>query len=184
VRESVDGYRDLSFAERTGHALAATRLSFAYVNLGRRDARLREVYEEQLEDALRFDPDLVLVVAGGNDALRADFDASRVRVELFDVLAPLRSVGAQPVTVGLFDLARSGLVPAPHAAAMAERFDRLDAVTRDVAAELQAIHVDTHHHPLAADPAIFSSDGVHANARGHAVAAAAIATALADALPG
>jgi lysophospholipase L1-like esterase len=105
-------------------------------------------------------------------------------VELVDVLAPLRTAGAQPVTVGPFDLPRSGLVPASHATAMAERFDRLDAVMRAVAAELEAVHVDTHHHPLAADPGIFSSDGHHANARGHAVAAAAIATALAHALPG
>lgn len=184
AREPADGYRDMSFAERIGHALAATHAGFAYVNLARSDARLRDVYDGQLEEALRFDPDVVLVVAGGNDALRADFDAARARVELVDVLAALRTAGAQPVTVGLFDLPRSGLVPAPHAVAMAERFDRLDAVTRAVAAEQDAIHVNTHHHPLAADPGIFSADGIHANARGHAVAAAAIATALADGLPG
>jgi hypothetical protein len=38
--------------------------------------------------------------------------------------------------------------------------------------------VDTHHHPRAADPEIFASDRMHANARGHAIAFAAIVRAL------
>ncbi|MFC0598192.1 hypothetical protein [Streptomyces palmae] len=49
----------------------------------------------------------------------------------------------------------------------------------DLARGLGGSHVDTHHHPLAADPGIHAGDRVHANARGHAVAFAAIATTLA-----
>jgi hypothetical protein len=43
-----------------------------------------------------------------------------------------------------------------------------------------AIPVDTHRHPLAADPRIFSYGRIHANTRGHAIAAAAVATTLAQ----
>ncbi|MFJ5786628.1 hypothetical protein [Streptomyces hydrogenans] len=55
---------------------------------------------------------------------------------------------------------------------MARRFDELDRITADLTRTLNGIHVDTHHHPLAADR-------VHANARGHAIAFAAIATTIA-----
>jgi hypothetical protein len=64
---------------------------------------------------------------------------------------------------------------------MIERFDDLDAVTASVAAELGALHVDSHHHPRASDPGIFASDRMHANARGHAIAFAATVEALASA---
>lgn len=48
-----------------------------------------------------------------------------------------------------------------------------------VASSLGGLHVDTHHHRRSSDPAIYSSDGVHANARGHAIAFAAMVQALA-----
>ncbi|MCW2918254.1 MAG: lipolytic protein family [Actinomycetia bacterium] len=62
---------------------------------------------------------------------------------------------------------------------MAERFDRLDALTSRIAAEHGGAHVDNHSHPLAADPGIFAGDRIHCNARGHAVAAANLVKALA-----
>jgi len=181
VREAVDGYRDRCFADRLGDALAATRAPFAYANLGEPGLELAAIRARQLPAALGRRPDLALVAAGGNDALGRDFDGERVRRELAALVAPLAHAGALVVTIGLFDLARSGLPPADVAPVMAERFDALDAITAALAAEVGGIHVDTHHHPRSADPAIYSRDRIHANARGHAIAFAAIADALARA---
>lgn len=178
VREPTAGYVDAGFADRVGAALAATRDGFAYRNLGVRDLRLAEIRERQLGPALAFAPDLAMVVAGGNDALGRRFDEDAVRAGLTALARPLADAGALVVTIGLFDLARSGLVPAPAAEAMAERFDRLDAITADVAASVGGLHVDTHHHPRSADPSIYASDRIHCNARGHAIAFAAIVRAL------
>jgi lysophospholipase L1-like esterase len=178
IREPVDGYRDAAFADRVGEALAAAHDGVAYRNLGVRDLRLAEIIERQLPDALAFRPDLAMVVAGGNDAIRRRFDGERIRAGLLDLVRPLAEAGAFVVTIGLFDLARSGLVPPEYAPAMTERFDELDRITAAVAADVGGLHVDTHHHPRAADPAIFASDRIHANARGHAIAFAAIVRAL------
>jgi lysophospholipase L1-like esterase len=177
IREPLAGYRDASFADRVAAILAGDRPGFAYLNLGRRDLVLDEIRRTQLVPGLAFEPDLAIVVAGGNDALRRSFDDDAARAGLTAIVAPLAE-RAQVVTIGLFDLPRSGLVPAGIAPGTVERFDRLDAITAEVAAEHGAVHVDTHHHPRAADPAIFSSDLIHANARGHAIAAAAIVRAL------
>jgi len=106
------------------------------------------------------------------------FDDTRTYDQLTALAAPLTAAGAQLVTIGLFDLARSGLVPPPHAAAMADRFDHLDTITARVAAHHHGVHTANHHHPLAADPSIFASDHIHANARGHAVAASTLIRAL------
>lgn len=180
IREPLDGYRDAAFPNRVAEALAETRDGFAYRNLGVRDLRPNEIRERQLATALAFQPDVAMVVAGGNDALGRGFDADRVRSELTAIVAPLAESGAQVMTIGLFDLGRSGLLPPELAPTMTARFDRLDAITADVARRAGGLHVDTHHHPRAADPAIFARDRVHANARGHAIAAAAIVDALAS----
>jgi lysophospholipase L1-like esterase len=178
VREPAEGYRDECFANRVGQALTAAHEDAAYVNLGVRELRLAQIRDTQLPAALEFAPDLAMVIGGGNDAISRRYDPERVREELRQIVVPLAEAGAFIATIGLFDLARSGLVPPEHAPAMTERFDELDAVTAEVAAEVGGFHVDTHHHPRAADPAIFASDLMHANTRGHAIAFAAIVHAL------
>lgn len=181
IREPADGYRDACFADRVGEALVTAQADAAYRNLGVRDARLAEIRARQLPGALAFGPDLAIVVGGGNDALRRSYTPERVRDGLRAIVRPLASSGAFVVTIGLFDLARSGLVPDEYALPMREKFDELDAVTAAVAEEVGGLHVDTHHHSRASDPSIFASDLMHANARGHAIAYAAIVRALADA---
>lgn len=178
VRGPLDGYRDVSFSDRLVAALASTRPGFESVNLAIPYLTVAEIREVQLEPALAFAPDAVLVSAGGNDAFNP-FDPDHLRTQLELLLVPLAESGATVLTVGLFDLARSGLVPADQAVEMAERFDTLDRITAEVTQGLGGIHIDTHHHPLSADASIYARDRIHGNARGHAVAFAAIVDALA-----
>ncbi|TDD37023.1 hypothetical protein E1286_37720 [Nonomuraea terrae] len=124
----------------------------------------------------------MIVSAGGNDALRRSFDDERFGADLTSIVGPLVAQGVQLVPIGLFDLARSGLVPDPYAGPVAERFDRLDALTGRVAAEHGGVHVGNHAHPLVADPGIFAGDRIPCNARGHATAAANLARTLSSLL--
>ncbi|MCQ4213867.1 SGNH/GDSL hydrolase family protein, partial [Streptomyces longispororuber] len=178
VMDPLPGYRHRSFADRFTDALAATRPGLTAVNLATPHLLIDEIRDQQLRPALDFAPDVVMVSAGGNDAFRA-FDPATLRAKLASLLTPLAKRGAFLITIGLFDLPRSGLVPPEHADTAARRFDELDHITADLTHTLGGIHIDTHHHPLAADPAIYAADRIHANARGHAVAFAAIATTLA-----
>jgi lysophospholipase L1-like esterase len=179
VREPLAGYRDMGFADQVGEALGG-----AHLNLGVPGLRLREVRESQLADALAFAPDIALVIAGGNDALDAGYSAELVRRDLAAIVEPLAAAGALVVTVGLFDLPRSGLLPPDVAPLMAARFDELDAITADVVAGVGGLHVDTHHHARGADPGIYASDRIHCNALGHALAYAAVVDSLAAWLSG
>jgi lysophospholipase L1-like esterase len=181
LREPVDGYRDLSTADRFAEALGVHQPALVYRNLAVRDLRAEEIRDQQLAQALALEPDIAIVSAGGNDALRRSFDPAAVGAQLHGLIAGLQAHGALVVTIGLFDLARSGLVPDPYAEPMAERFDALDAVTSAIALDRGAVHVDNHHHPLAADPSIYASDRMHGNNRGHAIAATNLFHALAAA---
>jgi lysophospholipase L1-like esterase len=173
VREPLDGYRDMGFADQVGEALGG-----AHLNLGIPGLRLDEIRESQLAGALAFGPDIALVIGGGNDALDPDWSPERVLHGLSAIVAPLAAADAFVVTVGLFDLPRSGPLPPEVAPVMAERFDELDAITAGVTAGAGGLHVDTHHHPRAADPAIYASDRIHCNALGHAIAFSAVVDAL------
>jgi lysophospholipase L1-like esterase len=178
TREPTPGYRDASGTDRLAGWLARPRPDFRHWNLAARGLRLAEVRAAQLPAALELEPDLVVVAAGGNDALAHDFDPRALEAELGALLRPLAATGALVVTLGLFDLARSGLVPSEIAVPLAARFDRLDDLTRDACRAVGGIHIENHAHPRASDPGIFSSDRIHANARGHAIAAATLVAGL------
>lgn len=184
VREPTDGYDDLSATDRVAAALTAAHPDATAHNLAERDLVLREIRERQLDAALALKPDLVLLSGGGNDAMRRGFDPDRVRHELLEIAEPIAAGGALVVTIGLFDIWRSGVVPDPPAATMAGRFDALDELTAAVAAYVGGVHVDLHHHPCSTDRGIFSRDLVHCNARGHAIAATATLRAIAARLAG
>jgi lysophospholipase L1-like esterase len=184
TREPTPGYRDASGTDRLAEWLARSRRDFRHWNLAQPGLRLAEVRAAQLPAALDLEPDLVVVAAGGNDALARDFDPEAVEDELRALLRPLAASGALVVTLGLFDLARSGLVPSELAGPLAARFDRLDDLTRDICVAAGGIHVENHAHPRSTDPGIFAGDRIHANARGHAISGATLAAGLHACLQG
>lgn len=179
VRQPLDGYLDESFTDRLGHALAVTRAGFRYENFGVRDLKLQQIIDSQLPPAIEVLPDAAVVIAGGNDVLASQFDPVYIKDRLDALLGALAETGADIITIGLFDLARSGLVPPELRYELAARFDVLDQLTVEAVAEVDGLHIDTHHHPRSADPAIYADDRIHCNARGHAIAFAAIVTELA-----
>ncbi len=175
VREPTHGYLDLSMADRLEDALSAGRPELSFSNLGVTGLKIAEVTDTQLDVALEQQPDLVVVSAGGNDAFERGFDRDRTAAELKHLVGRLSDAGARVVLIGLFDLGGSGLLPEEIGPKMSAKFAVLDEVMHQVAAEVPGCVVsDNRRHPLSQDPSIFSSDLIHCNARGHAVAAATL----------
>ncbi|GGR94368.1 hypothetical protein GCM10010169_43620 [Micromonospora fulviviridis] len=170
--EPVDGYPDLQWADRIGAELRTVRPELAYRNLGRRGLRAHEVRATQLAPALEFEPDLALVVCGGNDAFRPAYDPEAVDAELTAMVTALQGAGADVITVGMFDVSHSPAVPDPLRAGLGARMRLLSAHTGRLAQRLGTLHVHLTDHPLVADPSLYSSDGRHGSARSDAVATA------------
>ena len=182
VREPHDGYRDLSWIERIVQPLGAAAPGQTLMNLGHSDLRAAEVRELQLPAALRFGPDLAIVAAGGNDALRRSFSPERVADELHAIVGPLREAGADLLMLELMDIVASGLIPEEYEAELDERLAGLAAATREVAARHGAMLVEMRGHPICADPGVYARDRLHLNARGHAIVASEAIRVMSDAL--
>ncbi|MBO2453127.1 SGNH/GDSL hydrolase family protein [Actinomadura barringtoniae] len=181
IREPTPGYRDLSWTDHVEEALRTVNPGFTSLNLGLRNLLAAQVREQQLEKALAFEPDLAIVTAGGNDMFRRRFDDEGVRAEIAAMVGAFRAIGADVVTIGLLDLTKAGLGDPRWRAVSSDHSRRLAELTADVATELGAIHVYNGRGSEAeTDPGIYSSDQIHLNARGHAIAAANTIRTLAD----
>jgi lysophospholipase L1-like esterase len=179
VHGPAPGYRDLSWMDRVTAALRSVRPDLVARNLGRRGLLAADVRKQQLAEALHFGPDLAVVVAGGNDMFRDRFDVAAVEAELEAMVEPLRTGGADVITMGLFDITAAD-PSAPTAHLLSKRIRRLADATGAVAARHGAIHVDFSVHPAGTDPSIYSDDRLHPNARGHAIVAAETIRRLAE----
>jgi len=176
VGDPVPGYRPLALADRIAAELETAGPELAYLNLGLRNLRVREIRARQLAPALDFRPDLALVVCGANDALRPGYQhsyrADAVDAEMAAMIRGLQERGALVVTMSLFVWPGYCSLPPWLAPPPAERMAALGGRTNALATALGTAHVDLTGHPAAAGRGLISADGLHTNARGQAIAAA------------
>ena len=170
--DPVDGYVNLPWADRIAVELTAARPELAYLNLGERELRAAEVRARQLEPALAFRPDLAMVAAGGNDALRRSYRPETVDRDLAAIVSALRDTGADVITVGLFDVSYAPAFRPKVRPQLGDRMRELSHRTRELGAALGTLHVDLTYHPAVRLPGIYSADGLHGNLRSHAICAA------------
>jgi lysophospholipase L1-like esterase len=183
VREPSPGVRDLSWVDRIADVLHAVSPGVTVMNLGLRNLLAGEVRERQLDAALAFGPDLAIVAAGGNDTLRRTYTPEAVEHELDAIVGPLRAAGADVLMTELLDIVAAGLIPDEYAEALDARMRSLATVTRTVAERHGAMLIAMREHPASADPAVYSSDRLHLNARGHAIVGSEAVRVLATAIP-
>jgi lysophospholipase L1-like esterase len=179
VGDPVDGYRPLDWSRRVARGLRSHHPELAYLNLGVRGLRAREVRETQLVAALDFAPDLAAVCAGGNDTMARRFDADALEQELDELVGALREAGADVLLFTLMEIGEAVELPDPWGTRLGERMAQLASVTRSVARRHDALLAECAGHPRAADPSVYSADMLHLNMRGHAVVAGVAMRALA-----
>lgn len=170
--EPLDGYSPLQWADRLAHELRVSAPRLDYLNLGVSGLRADEIRAGQLERALAFEPDLALVVGGGNDAFHPRYDGARTIGELDAMVRALQTAGATVITLGMFDVSYSPAVADWLRPGLRSRMADLARRTRALAGERGTVHVHLADHDLSTDPSIYSTDGRHGNARSDAVAAA------------
>jgi lysophospholipase L1-like esterase len=175
--DPVEGYQDASWVERLVTSLDGGRRRVDQLNLGVIGARAAEIHAGQLERALSFGPDLVVVSSGGNDLFSRRFDLPQVVSHVEAVVDALSSAGAVVVTFGIFDVSIGGFIPPLRAPGFRRRVQELNCAVARVTARHDGVFVDCFDHP-ALSSSVFSADQLHPNRRGHAVIATEMVLAL------
>lgn len=146
--------------------------AFQYANLAVRSRRVRHLVDEQVPACLALRPDLVSVLIGANDLVRARVDVASVADEVEIAVRRLRESGADVLLATVF-------LPGRAAAGMfARRFAAYNARLRAVAASTGAILVDLEAVPELARLDLWADDKVHLRSRGHRIVAYRAAEAL------
>ncbi|WP_413760388.1 SGNH/GDSL hydrolase family protein [Streptomyces sp. MMBL 11-3] len=177
IRQPAPGYADLSWADRVAAALRAVNPDLEFRNFAERDLPAARIRATQLEPALAFRPDIALVVVGGNDLLGRTFDTPAVETEQARIISALRTRGCTVVTMGLFDNTWTPYVDDKYKVVMKQRLQEFSDLTRRVTERMGGLYVDLPAHPAGREP-IFATDGLHLNARGHAIVATEVVRKL------
>jgi lysophospholipase L1-like esterase len=174
VGDPMPGYDRAGWVDQVAAALRTVRPDLAYLNLGQSDLRAAQVRERQLARALAFEPDLALVACGGNDALRPRYEPEVASREVAAIIEPLQQAGADVMTISVVVVSYYPAFPDWFRPTASERMRMLAEHTNALAAKLGTLHVDLADHPTGRLPyhELLSRDGLHANARSHAVCAA------------
>ncbi|MCX4098278.1 SGNH/GDSL hydrolase family protein [Nocardia sp. alder85J] len=175
VGDASPGYRELFWAARVVSVLRTAVGEVEFLNLGRINATTRQVADEQLDAALRFEPDLLYVACGGNDLWTDQPDYEAAERNLDRIFGAGRKIGARLATMTIADAVPEDQ---PQLAPFRDRLDRINKVIRRVADRHDAILVDLWWHPVGRRPDILSADNIHFNISGHAVVAAEVVKAL------
>src|ERR671914_509263 len=67
--DPTEGYAGVTWPTRVAAALAREREGLSFANLARHRAKVADIRDSQLDKALDLEPDLVVLVGGGNDLL-------------------------------------------------------------------------------------------------------------------
>ncbi|QDQ09680.1 SGNH/GDSL hydrolase family protein [Streptomyces spectabilis] len=178
ISEPRRGYRLDSWSDLVIAALREVRPELAHINLGRRDLVTAQVQESQLQQALDFKPDLVIALCGGNDGLRKVFDPDAAERDLEALFTPLRESSGTLVTSGFFDIIGNPHFDPRYRDMARERLAVLSQRMQAVSERLDAVYVDMQTHPTGREESVWSTDGIHLNARGQAVLGTEIIRAL------
>jgi len=143
-----------------------------YANLAVRSRRVRDVVETQVPRAMELGADLVSILIGANDLVRAGNDPVQRAALLCDSVAVLRGSGCDVLLVTPFYPLR------PVSRWFTARFAAFNRVLRDCAADTGALLLDVAADPVLVGTDRWAEDRVHLNPAGHRGLAYAAAEVL------
>lgn len=169
--DSPGGFR--GWADRFAEALATINEDFSYANLAVRGKLIRQISEEQVDDALELRPDLISLCAGGNDVIRPGTDPDEVADQLEKIIVRLKAGGA---TIMLFTGVDTAFQPVFRS--IRGKVAIYNENVRKVAQRHDCIVVDQWAIDELKDGRYWAGDRLHLNALGHHTIAMAALAAL------
>lgn len=164
---SPGGYR--GWADFVSKELSHGQSDFSYANLAIRGAKIRQVVERQLPQAIHLAPDLVTFQAGGNDLIRLDANPDKLAASVDPAIEALCTTGA---TVLIFVGPDSG--PGTVLGHVRSKIALFNETLRAIATRNDAMVVDLWALRDLSDPRMWDRDRLHLSPIGHQKVAALV----------
>ena len=164
---SPGGYR--GWADCVAKELSHGQSDFSYANLAIRGAKIRQVVEKQLPQAIHLAPDLVTFQAGGNDLIRLDANPDKLAAAVDPAIEALCATGA---TVLIFVGPDSG--PRTVLGHVRSKIALFNETLRAIATRNDAMVVDLWALRDLSDPRMWDRDRLHLSPIGHQKVAALV----------
>ncbi|WP_040808342.1 SGNH/GDSL hydrolase family protein [Nocardia concava] len=175
--DPTPGYADKGWSDRVAEILRRVRPDLEYLNLARIGVTTDETVAHQLDRITEFGPDLLHLPSGANDIFRRTPDFERI--EKATRLMYDRAAGTRALLT-TFIPGRAFVVPT--IADWDKRIRGMNAITRRVAAEYDAVVIDFWDHPVNDRENLLSADRIHFSTSGQAVIATEVVRRLAHIL--
>ena len=163
--DPVPGIEPLRWPDRLALALQQLNPRLRYKNLAQEGHTIHDIHTQQYPKAEALHPDLVSIIAGGNDVFSPHWALDQYRYTLENLLQAFRGQGATVLTFTMLN--PSAILPARLAAKICARLEETHAIIRDLSNQYQCICVDCWHLVNTHEPGIWSADRKHPNARAH-----------------
>lgn len=174
VGDEEEHAHDSGWASYVAHALGASY----FLNTARMGARARTITSEQIQAAIDAQPDLALILVGGNDVLRGDFKHTEVREHVTATIRSLQAAGAAVVLLRLHDPRRTLPFPRVVRNAIGSRVDRVNLALDDSAADTACIYINLTTDEKIYEAAAWHVDRMHIGPRGHRYLATVVLASL------
>lgn len=158
--------------------MRAASPNMRYTNLATRGLRAAEIRSQQMPRGLNLQPDWVSIIAGANDALRGPFQPDGLRAELNLMFGAFEGIGARILTATLPNFTLRLELPDPLQERVKHNLEAANGLIRELARRHGALCFDFWESDLDKNPALWSEDGVHPNARGYLETAKVMAPVL------
>lgn len=179
VGDPVDGIEFVGWVNHFVATIRQNHLNFRYTNLARRGLVTAEIKEQQLNQALALQPDLISVIAGGNDLLKGKWNAPQFEAHLAEMLERLSASSATVMTATMPDFL---FLPVPPK--MKERLTanliEMNDIIRQLSRRFNTALGEGWNDPATKEAKFWSADGVHPNAYGYTHLARTMSNALHD----
>lgn len=172
--ETFRGWADLVAEVLAARSALAGGEAFQYANLAIRGRLFDGVVTEQVPVAMAMRPDIFAFAAGGNDALRREFDPAGLIVRFDQTIELLRTTGAEVLVFQFIDLSRR----LPGRRVLRPRIEALNNGVSDTAQRHGARVVELWSDSEFDHPRLWSSDRLHLSESGHQRVAARVLAAL------
>ena len=161
------------WADRVAEVLAGTSDDFGYANLAIRGRLLHRILDDQVEPALRMEPDLVTSYAGANDILRPRVDIDALAAAYDEAVGRLVASGATVLLFTAFDPGGSAIYRP-----MRGRFALYTEAVREIAERNGTLLVDFWRAREFRDFGYWDTDRMHLGPAGHQRMAMAVLDTL------